>query len=136
MAKLVLLLATFAIVLFLANASIYRTTITVDNDTKGRQESSCQKQIRKQNNLKYCRQYMEERSSKHNDVPFKRCCKQLQKLDRQCRCPGLKQAVQMQMEKGAFGSEERQELFELVEEIMSECEVQPRRCEMQSRSWF
>ncbi|XWS09857.1 hypothetical protein CRYUN_Cryun39dG0025500 [Craigia yunnanensis] len=139
--KLALLLATFALVLFLANASIYRTTITLDNvENGGRQESSCQQQLKKQKYLKHCREYMEEQcsSSSYNrpDAPIEACCEQLEKLDKQCRCPGLKQAVQRQMEEGELGREEKQEMFQVAEKVMSKCEMEPRKCEMQSRSWF
>ncbi|XVF03971.1 hypothetical protein REPUB_Repub05bG0040000 [Reevesia pubescens] len=143
MAKLALLLATFALVLFLVNASIYRTTITVDNDDESPgSQSSCQQQIKKQNYLKHCQKYMEEKCSSYNpnSQHLDSCCEQLEKLDRQCRCPGLKQAVQQQMQEqeqqGQMGSEEMQEMYEVAEKIMKKCDMKPRRCEMQSRSWF
>ncbi|EOY12555.1 hypothetical protein QUC31_001875 [Theobroma cacao] len=150
MAKLGLLLATLALVLFLGNASVYHTTVTVDSEENpwGSKESSCQKQIKKQNYLKHCQEYMEEQSrgsgssssrerysrpvSKHLDS----CCQQLEKLDTPCRCPGLKQAVQQQAEEGEFGREELQEMYETVDKIMNKCDVEPGRCNLQPRNWF
>ncbi|XP_021288732.1 2S sulfur-rich seed storage protein 2-like [Herrania umbratica] len=148
MAKLGLLLATLALVLFLANASVYHTTITVDSEEnpRGREESRCQQQIKKQNYLRHCQEYMEEQSrgsgrgredynrpgSKHLDS----CCQQLEKLDATCRCPGLKRAVQQQTEEGEFGREELQELYRTVDKIMNKCDVEPRRCGFQPRNWF
>ncbi|XP_022735060.1 2S sulfur-rich seed storage protein 2-like [Durio zibethinus] len=139
MAKLVLLLATFALVLFLSNASIYRTTITVDSEeTRGRQERSCQQQIRKQNYLTHCREYMEEQCSSHSRpaVSIEPCCEQLKKLDTQCQCTGLKQAVERLLEEGELGREEQQEMYEVAERVMRKCEMEPRMCDMQSRNWF
>ncbi|XVE80308.1 hypothetical protein DITRI_Ditri14bG0129300 [Diplodiscus trichospermus] len=142
MAKLTLLLATFALVLFLANASIYRTTITVDNDqNRPGRESSCEQQIRQQSYLEHCQRYIEEncssrsynRPSRHLDS----CCEQLQNLDRQCRCPGLERAVQKQLEESEFGreEEEKQEMYQVAEKLLEKCEVEPRRCQ-QSRDRF
>ena len=120
-----------------------RTTITLDSaeNNVDRKESSCQQQIKKQNNLKHCQKYMEEKcsscgdnrsGSKHLDS----CCEQLENLDRQCRCPGLKQAVEQQTQEGQMGREEMQEMYQMAEKIMSKCQMEPRKCDMPSRSWI
>ncbi|XP_017979688.1 PREDICTED: 2S sulfur-rich seed storage protein 2-like [Theobroma cacao] len=71
------------------------TTITLDSEenTRGRQGTGCPQQIKKQNYLENCQKYSscDNRSKKHLDF----CCQQLEKMDRQCRCPGLKQAMPM-----------------------------------------
>ncbi|XVE80307.1 hypothetical protein DITRI_Ditri14bG0129200 [Diplodiscus trichospermus] len=117
-----------------------RTTITLNN-ARGRKEGSCQQQIQKQNYLRHCQKYMEEQcssrsrentSEKHLDS----CCEQLENLDRQCRCPGLKQAMQQQMQGGVMGREEMRQMYQVAEKIMSKCEIEPGRCDMQPRNWI
>ncbi|XVF03972.1 hypothetical protein REPUB_Repub05bG0040100 [Reevesia pubescens] len=131
MAKLAVLLATLALVLFLANASI--TTVTVDSEENpwGQPEDSCQQQIMKQNYLKDCQKYIEEKcsSSSYNSKHLDSCCEQLERLDRQCRCPGLKQAAMQQMQ-GEMGREEMEEMYQMADKIISKCDMEPRRCNM------
>ncbi|XVF70542.1 hypothetical protein PTKIN_Ptkin11bG0169900 [Pterospermum kingtungense] len=139
MAKLALLLATFALVLFLTDASIYRATITTS--TSESEESSCEQQIKEQKNLWHCQKYLEEQtssrsynrpgSSRHLDS----CCEQLDDLDKKCRCPGLEVAVSKQLEEGELGKEETQEMYEVAEKVMKRCEMEPRGCDLQSRNW-
>ncbi|KAE8681038.1 Detected protein of unknown function [Hibiscus syriacus] len=143
MAKLAVYLATFALVLFVAHASI--TTVTVDEEDtwrpSRRSQSSCQEQIREQDHLKDCQKYMEEecscssssrRCNRQCNRYLDSCCWHLEKMDNQCRCPGLKHAAMQQM-KGQMGREEMQELYEAAEKIMSKCDMQPRRCDFPSR---
>ncbi|OMP04492.1 hypothetical protein COLO4_09579 [Corchorus olitorius] len=133
MAKLAVLFATFALFLFLANATIH-TTITVDNEDEnpwGRPQGSCQQQIKDQDYLNHCQKFMEEqcsggrcynvRSSKHLDS----CCEQLEQLDRQCRCQGLKQAFTQ----GQTGTQEMREMQQMTEQIMEKCNMEPRSCD-------
>ncbi|KAL4278673.1 hypothetical protein GQ457_03G023360 [Hibiscus cannabinus] len=129
MAKLALLVATFALVFLVVNASIYRP---------GR--SSCERQIRQEDNLRHCQKYLEEESS---DSPYNRpgryldsCCQQLENLERECRCEGLQHAVRQQLEEGEWEREEARELFQVAKTLLRKCPnfEEPRRCEMQSRS--
>ncbi|KAL4278739.1 hypothetical protein GQ457_03G023460 [Hibiscus cannabinus] len=131
MAKLALLVATFALVFLVVNASIYRP---------GR--SSCERQIRQEDNLRHCQKYLEEESS---DSPYNRpgryldsCCQQLENLERECRCEGLQHAVRQQLEEGEWEREEARELFQVAKTLLRKCPnfEEPRRCEMQSRRWF
>ncbi|XP_039000692.1 2S sulfur-rich seed storage protein 2-like [Hibiscus syriacus] len=129
------LLVPFALVLFVAHASI--TTVTVDEEDtwrpSRRSQSSCQEQIREQDHLKDTQKYMEEecgcssssRGNRQCSRHLDSCCWQLGKLDNQCRYPGLKHAAMQQM-KGQMGREEMQELYEAAEKIMSKCDMQPR----------
>ncbi|OMO96229.1 hypothetical protein COLO4_15402 [Corchorus olitorius] len=133
MAKLAVLLTTLALFLFLANASI-RTAITVENDDEnpwGHQEGSCQQQIMKQDYLKHCQNYMEEQCSggrcDYNRERINSCCQQLQKLDRQCRCTGLKQAMQQQM--GGDMGKVMHEMQQMAESVLSKCNMEPRKCD-------
>ncbi|KAE8690565.1 hypothetical protein F3Y22_tig00110895pilonHSYRG00846 [Hibiscus syriacus] len=115
MEKLAVYLATFALVLFIAHVSI--TTVTFDEEENTwrpsrRSQSSCQEQIREQDHLQDCQI--------HGGT--------LEKLENQCRCPGLKHVAMQQM-KGQMGREEMPELYEAAEKIMSKCDMKPRRCD-------
>ncbi|GMJ15939.1 seed storage albumin 3 [Hibiscus trionum] len=132
MAKLALLVATLALAFFVVNASIYR-------NHPGR--SWCEQQIRREDNLRQCQKYIEEESS---DSPYNRpgryldsCCQQLENLERECRCDGLKHAVRQQLEEGEWEREEAGELYQVAQMILRKCNVEePRRCDMPSRRWF
>ncbi|XP_016683913.1 2S albumin [Gossypium hirsutum] len=123
MAKLALLVATFALPFFLVNASIYRTTITLDGDEENRSDAW----------------YMQQEtggSSTCNTQLFNSCCDQLQNLDEGSRSTGLKQAVREQLQEGQWESGEAKDMFEVAERALRKCDLEPRRCDMQSRRWF
>ncbi|KAB2032861.1 hypothetical protein ES319_D05G407000v1 [Gossypium barbadense] len=131
MAKLALLVATFALPFFLVNASIYRTTITLDGDEENR--------IRKLHYLERCQWYMQQEtggSSTCNTQLLNSCCDQLLNLDEGSRSTGLKQAVREQLQEGQWESEEAKDMFEVAERALRKCDLEPRRCDMQSRRWF
>ncbi|KAE8704365.1 hypothetical protein F3Y22_tig00110458pilonHSYRG00594 [Hibiscus syriacus] len=134
MAKLAVYLATFALGFFVAHVSI--TTVAVDEEDtwrpSRRSQSSCQEQIREQDHLKCSCSSSSSRCNRQCSRHLDSWCWQLEKLDNQCRCPGLKHAAMQQM-KGQMGREEMQELFEAAEKIMSKCDMQPRRCDFPSR---
>ncbi|KAA3452976.1 2S sulfur-rich seed storage protein 2-like [Gossypium australe] len=222
MAKLALLVATFALAFFLVNASIYRTSITPDGDEQNWSQGgwqSCQDQIwrqgylpncqgfvieeafnrpqqhssrylnsccyelqnlredcrceglkhalgqqlrlqgvrwetpeaaymceaaetalnRKLHYLERCQWYMQQEtggSSTYNTQLLNSCCDQLQNLDEGCRCTGLKQAVREQLQEGQWESEEAKDMFEVAERALRKCDLEPRRCDMQSQRWF
>ncbi|XP_039032498.1 2S sulfur-rich seed storage protein 2-like [Hibiscus syriacus] len=126
MAKLALLVATFALAFFVVNASIYR------------HQDSCQQQIREEDNLRYCQRYIENESSRRYnraDRHLDSCCQQLENLERDCRCDGLEQAVKQQLEEGDWEREEAQELYKVAEKILQRCDnvEEPRRCDLPSR---
>ncbi|KAL4311668.1 hypothetical protein GQ457_01G005660 [Hibiscus cannabinus] len=141
MAKLAVYLATFAFILFVAHASI--TTVTVDEENPWgrpkRTESGCQEQIRRVDHLQACQKYLDEEQCSGSRCRYNRrwnldsCCQQLEMLDNQCRCPGLRQAAMKQMQKGEMEREEMQDMYEAAERIMSKCDMPPRRCDFASR---
>ncbi|XP_012442253.1 2S sulfur-rich seed storage protein 2 [Gossypium raimondii] len=123
MAKLALLVATFALAFFLVNASIYRTTITLDSYEENRFDAW----------------YMQQETggiSTYNTQLLNSCCDQLQNLDEGSRSTGLKQAVREQLQEGQWESEEAKDMFEVAERELRKCDLEPRRCDMQSRRWF
>ncbi|MBA0848681.1 hypothetical protein Goshw_005547 [Gossypium schwendimanii] len=137
MAKLAVYLATLALILFLANASI--TSVTVESEEN---RDSCEQQIRKQAHLKHCQKYMEEEwggegSDNIAGGYIDSCCQQLEKMDTQCRCQGLRHATmqQMQQMQEQMGSKQMREIMQKVtKKIMSECEMEPGRCDTPSRN--
>ncbi|KAK8622955.1 hypothetical protein V6N13_117852 [Hibiscus sabdariffa] len=100
MAKVAVYLATFALILFVAHASI--TTVTVDEENPWgrpkRPETGCQEQIRRVDHLQACQKYLDEEQCSGSRCRYNRrwnlysCCQQLEMLDNQYRCPGLRQA--------------------------------------------
>ncbi|OMP04493.1 hypothetical protein COLO4_09580 [Corchorus olitorius] len=150
MAKLGLFLATVALALFLANASIYRTSVTVDENLgwSTSRESSCEEEIEKRYKVWQCQLYLKEKAEspfryKYNPRSESRrlnsCCEQLEELDRKCRCQGLEQAAKQQLKEGQFDQQEQKEMFRVAEGILSKCQMEPRECDMPSgpyRKWF
>ncbi|KFK27083.1 hypothetical protein AALP_AA8G331800 [Arabis alpina] len=67
MAKLILVFATLAICVFLANASIYRTVVEFEEDddvnTKmGPQQGKCQREFMQHQQLRGCKQWIRQRA--------------------------------------------------------------------------
>ncbi|KAJ0044846.1 hypothetical protein Pint_04242 [Pistacia integerrima] len=136
MAKLVLLLSAFAVLLLVANASIYRTTVEVEEENSSRGQS-CQKQFEQQQRFRHCQMYVQKEIKGSqggrwlsNDVNqreqcFKQCCQELQEVDRRCRCQGLEQMVKHQQQQGQFRGEKIQELYETACELPRMCNIQP-----------
>ncbi|KAJ4726134.1 2S albumin seed storage protein [Melia azedarach] len=141
MAKLTLLLASFALFLLVANASIYRTTVEID-DENGR-EQSCQEQIQQQQQLRHCQMYMMQRvrgrqqeswllDNQQQQQHLRQCCQELQQLDTRCRCQGLEQAAR-QGQQQVRGQEMQEELYETASNIPQRCNIQPRQgCQFSS----
>ncbi|GAV60664.1 Tryp_alpha_amyl domain-containing protein [Cephalotus follicularis] len=150
MAKLALLLATFTVLLLVTNASIYRTTIEIDEENPRRGQQSCREQIQRQQHLNDCQQHLVQESQEsgsswgqgrgrrddQQQQHLQRCCEQLQQLDTGCRCQGIQQAVQQAQKQEQLRREEVQELYDVARNLPSMCNLSPRRCEMRSNWWF
>ncbi|KAJ0111196.1 hypothetical protein Patl1_02137 [Pistacia atlantica] len=112
MAKLVVLLSAFALLLLLANASTYRATVEVgENSSRGQ---SCQEQFEQQQRFRHCQRYVQQEIQGE---------KELQELDRWCRCQNLEQILTHQQQQGQFRGEEVQELYETASELPSMCNI-------------
>ncbi|WCJ37218.1 2S sulfur-rich seed storage protein 2 [Euphorbia peplus] len=154
MAKFTILAATFLAILFLVDASIYRTTVTIDEtaDDENYSPQRCREQVQMQQNLNRCqeffmRQVMRGRIHRANDEndenddnwdrpqqdPFRACCNQIQRMDAQCRCEGLRMAIQQQRSRGQLQGHEMMAALRAAEELPSRCGVSPRRCRFGSR---
>ncbi|XVF34077.1 hypothetical protein REPUB_Repub18cG0025800 [Reevesia pubescens] len=84
--------------------------------------------------------YMEEKCGSSHDNPSKHldsCCEQLEKMDRQCTADALLCSRQCSNRcKKDMGRQEMQQMYPMAGKIMSKCEMEPRTCDMPSRSWF
>ncbi|XP_050207684.1 2S seed storage albumin protein-like [Mercurialis annua] len=127
--KLTILVATFIALLFLADASIHRTTVIIDDENPSQQ--GCSEQVRKQQNLNRCRDFLTERATKegsrgrggyyNQQEDLRACCNQLQGLESQCMCQGLKMAMQQrQMPSQAY---------RMAQDLPSMCGLKQSRCD-------
>lgn len=147
MAKFVLLLATFALFLLLTNASIYRIEIDEENPRRG-----CRQQMEEQQNLRGCRRFMEEKCcsgrcscsckggscsrDENTSQLFEKCCDQLEAMDEQCRCTNLKQMVEKHMMEESTSQRVKEKMYDNAEGMLKMCRMEPRSCDMGSRSVF
>ncbi|ESR65431.1 2S seed storage protein 1 [Citrus sinensis] len=146
--KLILLLSTFALFLLVANSSIYRTTIFIDEENPSQQ--SCEQQIQQQQQLRQCqmhlRQQVRDRQQEGEDGLWgsslgdnqqqqylRQCCQQLQQLDNRCRCPGLEQALRSQLQQGQIQGGMLRQAYESASQIPRKCNISPRQgCDFSS----
>ncbi|KAJ9182729.1 hypothetical protein P3X46_006689 [Hevea brasiliensis] len=131
MEKLTILVATFIALLFVVDASIYRTIMIIDDDggnTLNPSTRGCSQQIHQQQNLRQCQEYLRQR--------VQGCCNQLQQMDSQCRCEGLRQAIQRQQSQRQIQGQVVRQAYQLAQNLPSECGVSPRRCQIQSTWWM
>ncbi|KAG5546394.1 hypothetical protein RHGRI_018545 [Rhododendron griersonianum] len=148
MAKLAILAA--ALVAFLAIAEATRTTITTTVVEEGNpgQQQRCREQIQRQQNLRDCQRFMMQQARGGGgydvamitaDVPnprqqqqLRQCCQQLENLNEQCRCEGVREAVRHQREQGEMQGEEMREMMQEAENLPSRCNLSPRRCQIRA----
>ncbi|KDP39064.1 hypothetical protein JCGZ_00821 [Jatropha curcas] len=150
MAKLTILLASFIALLFLVDASIYRTTLITDENDDNQfppydRPTSCQQQIQSQQRLRACQQYLRQQTgspwgrrfdNEENQMEREECCRQLQRMEARCRCDGLRQAIDQLQRRGILGGQDVREAYMLARQLPSECGVSPRQCHFGTRWWF
>nr|AHG99681.1 2S albumin precursor [Moringa oleifera] len=155
MAKLTLLLATFALLVLLANASIYRTTVELDEEPDDNQQQRCRHQFQSQQRLRACQRVIrrwsqgggpmedvEDEIGETDEIEevvepdqarrpptLQRCCRQLRNVSPFCRCPSLRQAVQSaQQQQGQVGPQQVGHMYRVASRIPAICNPQPMRC--------
>ncbi|PSS06160.1 2S sulfur-rich seed storage protein large chain 1B like [Actinidia chinensis var. chinensis] len=148
MVKLTILAAAFVALLALASVSSHRTTITttvVEEEENPGQQQQCREQIQSQQNLRHCQMYLAQVGRDYYDVAMvtdrnpqqqqhlRECCQQLQKIDEECRCEGVRMAVRQQQ--GQREREEMGQIMQMAQDLPSKCNLSPRRCQIQA-SWF
>ncbi|KAI8552749.1 hypothetical protein RHMOL_Rhmol06G0291300 [Rhododendron molle] len=60
---------------------------------------------------------------------LRQCWQQLENLDDQCRCEGIREAVHQQREQGEMQGEE---MMQQAENLPSRCNLSPRRCQIRA----
>ncbi|KAL2557649.1 2S albumin [Forsythia ovata] len=121
----------------MAGSNYYATITTVErNDANPGLSQRCQQEIQKQQQLNSCQQYLRQ-SSKFTEgqggwrEEFPRCCEQLEQIDEQCRCEGIKQVVQQQKQRRELQGREMREMLETAQSLPSLCRFNPpQRCEI------
>nr|QRM12803.1 2S albumin [Anacardium occidentale] len=144
MAKLIVLLSAFAVLLLVANASVYRTTVEVEEENSSRGQS-CQQQFEEQQRFRHCQMYMQQEIKgsqggrwlrtgvNQRQECFRQCCQELQEVDTRCRCQNLEQMVRYQQQQGQFRGEEVEELYETASELPRMCNMPPMQgCQFRS----
>ncbi|KAK2639528.1 hypothetical protein Ddye_027323 [Dipteronia dyeriana] len=136
MAKFTLLLATFALFFLVANATIYRTTVVInDEESRSGQQQRCQRQFQEQQQLQQCRSFLSQRIQGYNprqQQDIQQCCQQLEQLDRECRCPGLEQVTMSQVRQGQLGDHQKRQIIETAQRIPSMCGMRSMQCDFET----
>ncbi|KAE9458194.1 hypothetical protein C3L33_09907, partial [Rhododendron williamsianum] len=110
-----------------------------------RQQQRCREQIQRQQNLRNCQRYLQQQArgggsdvpmitdpNPHQQQQLRQCCEQLENLNEQCRCEGVREAVRQQREQGEMQGEEMREMMQQAENLPSRCNLSPRRCQIQA----
>ncbi|KAK3199509.1 hypothetical protein Dsin_022924 [Dipteronia sinensis] len=135
MAKLTLLLATFALFLLAANATVYRTSVVI-NDEESR--SGHQQRCQQQQELSHCKMFLSQRIQGYGPNPgqqqhIQQCCQQLEQLDTECRCPGLERVTRSQVRQGQLGEQEKRQIIQTAQSIPSMCGMRSMQCDFDTQ---
>ncbi|KAK2639534.1 hypothetical protein Ddye_027329 [Dipteronia dyeriana] len=142
MAKLTLLLATFALFLLAANATIYRTSVVIDDkENRSGHQQRCQQQFQQQQELSHCKMFLSQRIQGYGPNPgqqqqqqhIQQCCQQLEQLDTECRCPGLERLTRSQMRRGRLGDHQKRQIIQIAQSIPSMCSKRPMQCDFDTQ---
>ncbi|XP_050208375.1 2S seed storage albumin protein-like [Mercurialis annua] len=141
MAKLTILFATFIALLFLVDASVFRTTsATVDGEDDANQSfQSCREQLRMQQYLSPCQDYIKGRVTGLAPVRgfnprLRDCCNRIQRMQTQCRCQALRMAIDQQH--GGLRGQDTRQAYRIGEDLPYTCGVSPMKCNFGSRWLF
>nr|DAD23276.1 TPA_asm: hypothetical protein HUJ06_024739 [Nelumbo nucifera] len=132
MARLLVMAIFLVGLVAMAEATIYRTTITtvVQDDDKSQSQSQsgeCRKEIQK-HQLNECRQLMRSwqtgnlmRGSQRDDTQG--CCEELQNMRDECTCEAIQWTVQQQQQQSRLQGEEMERLMKKAEKLPSICDM-------------
>ncbi|XP_058072669.1 2S seed storage albumin protein-like [Magnolia sinica] len=139
-------LATLLVLVSMAHAAIYRTTITetVINEESQSQQQRCQQEVQRKP-LDSCRTYLQYgqggrllmvgTARNQGQVP-QECCQQMRNVREECRCEALRQMVREQQQQpgqGEFQGEEQEEIQQRAENIPDQCKLRPQSCQIGGR---
>ena len=132
MAKLSAVAALLAALLLIAHAIAYRRE----------SGESCSEQLQQQQFLNHCQMHLRlqcqsgrfDSNTSDESQHFQLCCRQLKQMDRGCRYDGLNMMMRelMREEKG---QQEIQEMMQMAQNLPNQCNMKPRRCEMEMLSF-
>ncbi|CAH8279685.1 unnamed protein product [Arabidopsis lyrata] len=152
MAKLILVFATLALFILLANASIYRAVVEFDeeDDVSNPQQDKCQREFMQHQQLRGCKQWIRKRAQQGRigyeaddfeltlDVDFeddenptpqqhqpalRMCCNELRQVDKMCVCPTLKKAAQQVRFQGMHGQQQMKHVFQTAQNLPKICKI-------------
>lgn len=152
MAKLILVFATFALFILLANASIYRAVVEFDeeDDVRDPQQGKCEKEFMQQQKLRACKQWIRNRAQQgrigyeaddfeltldvdleddenptpqHHQPALKMCCNELRLVDKMCVCPTLEKAAQQVRFEGMHGQQLMKHVFQTAKNLPNICRI-------------
>ncbi|XP_065638191.1 2S sulfur-rich seed storage protein 1-like [Quercus suber] len=129
MAKLSAVAALLAALLLIGNATAYRRE----------SGESCSEQLQQQQFLNHCQMHLRQQCSNVSNTSdeskqFQLCCRQLKQMDRGCRCDGLNMMMRELMREEQ-GQQQIQEMMQMAQNLPNQCNMKPRRCEMEMLSF-
>ncbi|CAL5390530.1 unnamed protein product [Camellia sinensis] len=147
MAKLAILALALLALVALSQTSAFRTTITttVDEEREPRGESQqqrCREQFQKQQQLRDCQRYLAQQARrfanpKRREQGLDECCDQLEKMDQDCQCENLREAIrQRQQQEGEKKGEERRQMEQAAEDLPQRCGLSSERCQIEAKYLF
>lgn len=132
MAKLSAVAALLAALLLIAHATAYYRE----------SGESCSKQLQQQQVLNHCQMYLSQQcqsgrfdSNTYDESQrFQLCCRQLKMMDIGCRCDGLN-IMMRELMREVPGRREIQKMMQMAQNLPNQCNMKPRRCEMEMLSF-
>ncbi|EEF39552.1 sweet protein mabinlin-1, chain B [Ricinus communis] len=98
-------------------------------------QQGCRGQIQEQQNLRQCQEYIKQqvsgqgpRRSDNQERSLRGCCDHLKQMQSQCRCEGLRQAIEQQQSQGQLQGQDVFEAFRTAANLPSMCGVSPTEC--------
>ncbi|CAA7049218.1 unnamed protein product [Microthlaspi erraticum] len=162
-AKLILLFASLALFVLLANASTYRTVVEFEEEDGVISRSNslkCQLQYYEQEELKGCQLWISKRAQQgrigyeaddfeltlhENDESrrpqehhpaLKMCCDELRNLDKMCVCHTLKAAALQVKEEGMHQPRQVKHMFSTARNLPDVCDVpEVESCKFDATPW-
>ncbi|KAL3502211.1 hypothetical protein ACH5RR_036660 [Cinchona calisaya] len=141
----------FAVVVAFDMSTLIPNLKILNHKSNKEQTPRCEKKLQKQQ-LDCCHAYLRE-SSKFTQQPeipqmvvnqassswreaFPRCCEQLEKISKECRCEAMSQVFQQQMQKGQLQEIEMQEMLQTAQSLPNLCRIKKAQsCTIQMTSF-
>ncbi|OVA10921.1 Bifunctional inhibitor/plant lipid transfer protein/seed storage helical domain [Macleaya cordata] len=135
MARFTIIAALLVALLAVAEASIYRTTITtteIENDST--QSEKCRREMQGMQ-MNECERYLEQSRrglimiNPTRQVP-EECCREMREVSEECRCEAVKQMMHHMQQGGEYKGQEMREMMQTAKQLPSMCGMRPQHCEI------